>query len=141
MQFHSLAIVIFVEGTERMEKADKRPFTAEINSETFRHTMRPETFSTPSDYTQATSSTEEIDSVNEFIRKIHHGISRKYSQHYLALHWFLNNDSRWLPGDLFYACLRSVPISLAKILDFVSPRKLHIGRFEDSRTALVEVSV
>lgn len=62
--------------------------------------------------------------VNEtiaFIRQIFHRISRKYLQNYLAAFWCAHDRTRWHPGSILLACLKSNAIEYAELLAYVSP--------------------
>ena len=51
-----------------------------------------------------------IAAVNRYIWSIHHGVSFKWLQSFLALTWFYCDKVRWKRGSLLVACLRSAPI-------------------------------
>lgn len=56
-----------------------------------------------------------------FVRARFHGISRKYLQLYLALHWCSVARTQWCNSSLLKACLEFGPISYNQILSYVSP--------------------
>lgn len=56
-----------------------------------------------------------------FVRSRFHGISRKYLQLYLAVHWCYMARSRWCKGSLLQACLDFGYISHDQSLAYVSP--------------------
>ncbi len=57
-----------------------------------------------------------------FVRATFQGISRKYLQNYLALHWCCLDRSRWRPGSLMRECLHSPSFTYRDIVSYVSPQ-------------------
>jgi hypothetical protein len=62
----------------------------------------------------------------EFIRRVYQGISQKYSQLYLALHWCFRDRKDWT-GQLLQACLRSEPVTYRQVLGYKSPAVLRLS--------------
>ncbi len=55
-----------------------------------------------------------IVAVHRFIRSIHHGVSFKWLQSFLAMIWFFFDKVRWTRGTLLLACLKSGPIDVSE---------------------------
>ena len=53
-----------------------------------------------------------IAAVHRFIWSIHHGVSFKWLQSFLAMIWFFFDKVRWTRGALLLACLKSGPIDV-----------------------------
>lgn len=64
---------------------------------------------------------ETVSSVIGFVRACYQGVSQKYLQHFLAVHWCHTDRARWRLGSLFRACIRFGPISEDKITEYVTP--------------------
>lgn len=62
-----------------------------------------------------------------FIRDTHHGISRKYLQHYLASHWSYLSRNRWKRGVLLDSCWRAGPVFYRQLLEYVTPSVVLVG--------------
>jgi len=60
------------------------------------------------------------------VRKIFHGISRKYLQPYLARDWCHVDRMRWCKDAVVRACLQFGPISYSEILDYVTPATVKV---------------
>lgn len=56
-----------------------------------------------------------IHSTNHFIWSIHHGVSFKWLQSFLAMIWFFSDRERWTRGSLLVACLKSGPIAADRL--------------------------
>ncbi len=67
-----------------------------------------------------------VAAIIDYVRLRFQGISRKYLQNYLALHWCQVDRMRWGPGMLFMECLKSRAIRLEEILSYVSPPLVYI---------------
>jgi hypothetical protein len=65
--------------------------------------------------------------VLDFIRSKFHGISRKYLQLYVALHWYYSAQIKCPLGSLLETCSRFRPVTYAEILDYVSPALISLG--------------
>lgn len=65
----------------------------------------------------------------ESIRGAFHGISRKYLQSYLAIHWCYVDRARWSGGRLLDACWRALPVSSVQILNYVTPLLVKVVAF------------
>jgi hypothetical protein len=53
-----------------------------------------------------------IAAVHRLIWSIHHGVSFKWLQSFLAMIWFFFDKVRWNRGALLVACLKSGPIDI-----------------------------
>ncbi len=62
-----------------------------------------------------------------FIRSEFHGISRKYLQLYLGLHWCSVDRTKWCCGALLQACRSFRFVMKSDIRDFVTPLLVKIG--------------
>lgn len=72
----------------------------------------------------ATTQTDEIKdavSIINFIRINFHGISRKYLQNYLALHWYYAKNIYDTGDSIFRLCLQAIPLRYTEILNYKSP--------------------
>lgn len=78
-------------------------------------------------HSKFTLSTVVFDAFNDFIRDIHHGMSRKYSQNYLALFWYHVARSRWTIGALRRACRASPPISQKETFGDITPQQVRVS--------------
>ncbi|CAN5326185.1 hypothetical protein BH11CYA1_BH11CYA1_21290 [soil metagenome] len=65
-----------------------------------------------------------IASVNRYIWSIHHGVSFKWLQSFLAMSWFYCDKVRWNRGSLLVACLKSAPIDLDASRESQSSRQV-----------------
>ncbi|MBX9667167.1 MAG: hypothetical protein K2X93_06085 [Candidatus Obscuribacterales bacterium] len=70
---------------------------------------------------------EEIDSLIEYVTKLHGGLARKYLQIYAANHWFSAESERWKNKSLFQVCLTSKPKTGQDISDYVSPANIKVA--------------
>ncbi len=68
-----------------------------------------------------------FDAFNDFIRDIHHGISRKYLQNYLAMFWYHVAKTRWNTRALVRACRASPPITGKEIFSAVTPPQIRLS--------------
>jgi hypothetical protein len=75
-----------------------------------------------------------VAAILDFICSKFHGISRKYLQFYVALHWYYSAKSRWPRGSLLEACCRFRPVKYAEILAYVSPAVISLGTHSMSAT-------
>jgi hypothetical protein len=62
-----------------------------------------------------------VGAIVSFVRSQFHGISRKYLQLYLAVHWCLLDRKRWSHGSLLQACSRFRAVRSRDLLAYVSP--------------------
>jgi DNA-binding MarR family transcriptional regulator len=62
-----------------------------------------------------------IDEFIDYIRKYHHGFSRKYLQNYLAAFWCYADRKFWNLATFAEVCSRSSPITYNDVLEYVSP--------------------
>jgi len=74
----------------------------------------------------AAESSLEMKQYVDFIRRTFHGISRKYLQIYLALHWCYVDREAWSCGRLMTECLRFGPLVFKRIRAYVSPSMVQV---------------
>lgn len=63
-----------------------------------------------------------IAAAHRLIWSIHHGVSFKWLQSFLAMIWFFFDKVRWTRGTLLVACLKSGPIDANRHRDFCSSK-------------------
>jgi hypothetical protein len=68
-----------------------------------------------------------IDRIIAFTRDKFQGISRKYLQNYISLHWCQVDRKRWDVGSLLELCLSSGPVTHREILGYVTPPMVQIA--------------
>lgn len=80
----------------------------------------------PTHYAQAgrpaaPSIAKRVAEFEQYIISVHHGISRKNVQPYMAAIWCLLDRTMWSAGSLFSKCVSMSPKSRAELRDYVSP--------------------
>jgi len=71
--------------------------------------------------------------VNELIKYIREkfgGISRKYLQYYISMHWCQINRKHWRRGSLLDLCLTTRSVSRTEIKEYVTPPLVQIAMIE-----------
>lgn len=66
-------------------------------------------------------SSSDLENSLHYIRKLSQGISRKYLQLFLYLHWFQLDKSVWTKGELTHSCLVHRMITKEEIKSYVTP--------------------
>lgn len=74
----------------------------------------------------------------QYIRTLSHGISRKYLQLALCLHWFQFDKTRWSPGELTHLCKRHRAITKKEIKSSVTPLKVRIFKVIEEQQASLD---
>lgn len=67
-----------------------------------------------------------IDEFIDYVRKYHHGFSRKYLQNYLAAFWCYADREYWNLATFADLCSRSLPITYNDVLEYVSPPHVRV---------------
>ncbi|HEY9785256.1 MAG TPA: hypothetical protein V6D17_07635 [Candidatus Obscuribacterales bacterium] len=62
-----------------------------------------------------------------FIRRIFHGISRKYLQPFIGSFWVFKDRARWKTDSLLNSCLRACPLEYKEILAYVTPKTVRVA--------------
>jgi hypothetical protein len=68
-----------------------------------------------------------VATILDFIWSEFHGISRKYLQLYVAMHWYHSENNLGSAGSLLETCAKFRPVKYAEILGYVSPALISIG--------------
>jgi hypothetical protein len=71
-----------------------------------------------------------VDGIVDYIRNTFGGISRKYLQNYISMHWCQDNSKKQGKNSLLKLCLRFRNVSHKEIRDYVSPRLVQIALTE-----------
>jgi hypothetical protein len=71
-----------------------------------------------------------VDGIVDYIRNTFGGISRKYLQNYISMHWCQDNGQKQGKNSLLNLCLRFRSVGHKEIRDYVSPRLVQIALTE-----------
>ncbi len=87
------------------------------------------------DGSAAASDSYFINHALHYIQSLSQGISRKYLQLTLCLHWFQFDKLRWTPGELIYACKLHRAITKKEIKSSVTPLKIRMFKVMEEQKA------